>query len=489
MADPSSRPSFSRSRKWGIGFNVLLAILMVFAVAVMVNYLSGRYFKRFYLSTHTRVELSSRTVHFLQSLTNRVHVTLYYNREEALYGDINELLKEYHSTNPKITLETVDYDRDPGAAQDLKVRYNLGSSTNKDLVIFDCGGNSRIIPGNALAEYTLEAVPNATEREFRRKPVAFKGEMMFTGALLAVTTPKPLKACFLQGHGEHRLDEGTDDMGYLKFATVLQQNHIEVEPLSLITNAVPADCNLLVIAGPKDPIPQVELDRIGQYVNEGGRLFVLFNALSANRESGLEKLLATWGISVSGNIIKDPDYTTVGTDVVVVDFSMNPAVNPLVGSQLQLILPRQIGRIDLSSQAAEGWKVEEIAYSGLHSFVRGHEAAPERRRLPVMVAMEKGAVKGVVTERGLTRALVVGDSIFLGNHQIDSAANRDFAGYAVNWLLDRTILLEGLGPKPITEYRLIIARSRLKTLQWILLGGMPGGVLLLGGLVWLLRRR
>ena len=31
---------------------------------------------------------------------------------------------------------------------------------------------------------------------------------------------------------------------------------------------------------------------------------------------------------------------------------------------------------------------------------------------------------------------------------IDAAANRDFAGYAVNWLLDRTVLLEGIGPRP-----------------------------------------
>jgi hypothetical protein len=487
-ADPLSKPSFSRGRKWSIGLSVVLAVVMVFAIVVMLNYLSGRYFQRIYLSTRTRVELSSRTVHLLQSLTNQIHVTLYYNKEDPFYSDITDLLKEYHFNNQKITVETVDYDRDPGAAQELKVKYDLGSATNKDLVIFDCAGIIKILPGSALAEYTLEPVPNETEREFRRKPVAFKGEMMFTAAVLAVTTPTALKACFLQGHGEHRIDDGSDEMGYLKFATILHQNHIQLEPLSLITNAVP-DCNLLIIAGPKDPIPQIELDRIEQYVNEGGRLFVLFNVLSAGRETGLEKILAKRGVQVGSDIIKDPDYTLTGSDVIVGDFSGNPAVNPLIGSQLHLILPREISMLDLSSQAAEGLKVEEIAFSGPRSFLRSHEATPERKRLPLMVALEKGAAKGVVTERGLTRALVVGDSLFLGNRQIDSAANRDFAGYAVNWLLDRTVLLEGLGPKPVAEYRLVVARSRLQTLQWILLGAIPGGVLVLGGLVWLRRRR
>ncbi|MEI9863815.1 MAG: hypothetical protein WDN00_04525 [Limisphaerales bacterium] len=59
-------------------------------------------------------------------------------------------------------------------------------------------------------------MPNATEREFRRKPVAFNGEMAFTAMLLAVENPKPLKAYFLQGHGEPSLSD-SGDTDYQKF--------------------------------------------------------------------------------------------------------------------------------------------------------------------------------------------------------------------------------------------------------------------------------
>ena len=104
------------------------------------------------------------------------------------------------------------------------------------------------------------------------------------------------------------------------------------------------------------------------------------------------------------------------------------------------------------------------------------------------VAVEKGRVPGVITDRGSTRLVVVGDSVFLGNHQIESAGNRDFLGYAVNWLLERTQLMQGLGPRPVTEFRLAMTQSQLHRLQWILLAAMPGAVLLLGGLVWLRRR-
>jgi hypothetical protein len=83
---------------------------------------------------------------------------------------------------------------------------------------------------------------------------------------------------------------------------------------------------------------------------------------------------------------------------------------------------------------------------------------------------------------------VVGDSIFLANHQIESAANRDFVALAVNWLLDRPQLVEGIGPQAVTEYRLVMTNSQLQGAQWILLAGMPGAVLLVGGIVWLRRR-
>ncbi len=44
-------------------------------------------------------------------------------------------------------------------------------------------------------------------------------------------------------------------------------------------------------------------------------------------------------------------------------------------------------------------------------------------------------------------------------------------------------------PKPVKEYKLILSAAQERRLSWILLGAMPGGALLLGGLVWLKRRR
>ena len=281
MATPL-KPSFSPGRRWKIGFDVAVRTALVFAVVVMVNYLGAKFYGRYYLSSQTRVQLSSRSLGVVHSLTNQIAVTVYYDKTDAWYPAIIALLNEYRSANPKISVKTVDYVRDAGEAQKLKAQYKLGSTKDKDLVIFDCDGRVKVVNGSALTQVKLEQVPNATEREFRRKPVAFNGEMMFTTMLLAVVNPKPLKAYFLQGHGEPSLTE-TGETDYQKFSTVLAESYIATGPLQLMGDApVPDDCNLLVIAGPQMAFSEAELQKIDQYLTQGGRLFMLFNYFSSS---------------------------------------------------------------------------------------------------------------------------------------------------------------------------------------------------------------
>jgi hypothetical protein len=493
-ANPQPKPSFSPRRKWSIGFNVFLMVVLVLAVVVMLNvivdYLSRDYRLRFQWSNAGRIALAPRTVNVVKSLTNQVKVTLYYNKEEPLYSTVVSLLNEYKLLNPKITVQTVDFIRDTAAAQKIKSDYKLGAATDKNLVIFDCEGKVKSVDGNALAEYTLEKVPDQKENSFRRKATAFKGEMMFTAVLMALSGSKPFKAYFLEGHGEHRTDSGDEAFGYMKFASVLQQIFVQYDRLSLSgTNPVPMDCNLLIIAGPTTAIPENELASIGHYLSQGGRLLALFNAESVNKPTGLEKILAAWGVAVHNAVVLDPDHSEKGSDVIVSAFTKHPLVNPLLGKGLYLIRPRVVSKTNSRSpQPADAPQVEAVAFSSPQAFYDG-DPAKQPHQFPLIVAVEKGAIKGVSTERGTTRMIVAGESLFLANGQIDSLANRDFADYAANWLLDRTELLEGVGPKPLPEYKIIMTKAQLQRAQWLLLAGMPGSVLTLGGMVWLRRRR
>jgi hypothetical protein len=493
MSDPASQPSFSPSRKWRIGFQVFFVTLLIFAVVVMVNYLSREYFFRFHVSSRTKLELAPRTVGLLKSLTNRIQVIVYYDKKDPLYSTVVDLLNEYHAKNSRISVLAIDYKRDVAAAEKIKAEHKLGSVTDKNLVIFECEGREKIIPADALADYTVEQVREDKETPYHRRLVAFKGEMMFTSCLLAVTNPKSLKAYFLTNHEEHRIDS-TEEDGYSKFAAVLQQNYITNATLSLVgTNPIPLDCNLLVIAGPRNRIPEPELEKIDQYLTQGGRLLVLFNFNSLNNETGLEPILAKWGVTVGNNAVSDPEHspstTRLGEELVVSAFGKHPLVAPLLGGGLDLIQPRTISGLKARTEAADAPQVLEIAFSGQNSFLLGDPLRRPYQYLPLMAAVEKGAIKGVITERGTTRIVVGGDSFFLDNALLDSYSNRDFAGYLANWLLDRPQLLEGLSPRNVQDYKVVTTDAQMQSAQLILLGGMPGSVLVLGGLVWLRRRR
>src|SRR5439155_2035781 len=85
------KTSFSPGHRWSIGLNVILVILAVLAVVVMVNYLSRDYFLRLQLGTQSKIQLSSRTLSLLHSITNPVKVILYYDKKEPLYTTVQDL--------------------------------------------------------------------------------------------------------------------------------------------------------------------------------------------------------------------------------------------------------------------------------------------------------------------------------------------------------------------------------------------------------------
>jgi hypothetical protein len=420
-------------------------------------------------------------------------VTLYYDRKADFYPDIVALLNEYRGVNKNISVRTVDYIRDAGEAEKVKEQYPLNAASGKNLIIFDCDGRVKAIPGDALTQYETRQIqpenPKQQELEFERRPVKFNGELAFTTMLLALENPQPLKAYFLQGHGEPSFAD-TSKSGYSKFGAVLAQNYIAMTNLDLVGDApVPMDCNLLIIAAPAAPLAEPELQKIDQYLHEGGRLFLLFNYASLKRATGLEPILQLWGVNVIADIVQDPTHTFDGQDVITRKFGKHPVVDSLAQLSMQIVFPRPVAKINLANPPANAPKVDELIMTSPDATLYNNRNEPPHS-YPLACAVEQKPVAGVASPRGNTRIIVVGDSIFVGNHYIESGgANRDFLNAAANWLLDRTTLLKGIGPRPVTEFRLLMTRAQQREVRWLLLGALPGAVSLFGCLVWLARRK
>ena len=491
--------SFSRRRKWRIALQVAVAILAFGAIVVMVNYLSARHFTRFHWSDRGSAELTPRTLALLRSMTNQIEVTLFFDSEHKLFVPVNQLLDEYQAVCPNLTVRKVDLLRNPAAAQTTRTRFNLPPETDDNLVIFSYGKRSRVIPENQLASVDYARVDNPDQYEVSKRYRSFRGELMFTSAIADVIAPRQLKAYFLTGHREHD-PKGTEaQMGYASFADLLAVNNVQSESLSLgSAGEIPRDCDLLIIAGPQEKFLPAELDRIEQFLNQGGRLLTLFNLYPVVAGTGLERLFAQWGVVVGANLVEDAEHGQDGQAAVFTTarFGQHPIVSPLRDVRLQVMFPRTITTARGAGDVA-GTTAAELFFSGTNAVVltRFDQGQPvrtgrdERGEFPLAVALEKGGLPGVASERGgVTRFVVVGDSFLFGNKLLDYLGNRDFANQVVDWLLDRSELMAGIGPRPMQEYQLSLTPAQFSGVRWVLIGGLPMLSLAVGLLVWLRRR-
>jgi len=484
---------FSRSRRWLLRLNLLIAILALASLVVMANYLAGGYFKRFNVDANSMTQLSPQTLRVLETLTNEVVITIFFDveNEKELYSMSANLLNEYQIANPQhITVKTLDYTRYDGQARALLARHSLAGLKDHNFILFECNGHSKIIYPKSLADYNLNAYISGESDTIRRS--SFRGEMLFTSAIFSVCNPRPLKAYFLSGHKEHTEEAASYGEGYSKFTSILTDElDTKWQSLTLVgTNDIPEDCQVLIIAGPRMRYSTSEITKVDDYLKKGGRMLLLFNN---DYNSGMEQIMSNWGASVENEQVreKDKDYViTEDGDFLTAQEAPHPIINALLtekapGAMIRLFSPRPF-RVNSTNTPPGAPTITVVAASSTNSLCGKRKGA-----FPLIVAVEQGIIKNVNTPRGGTRIVSVGDSYLFCDAAIDSGyGNHAFAALTLNWLMERDdILLGGLVPRPIKEYRLLMTQSQKTSIQLLFLVGLPGVVLLVGGLVYLQRRR
>ncbi len=500
---PSAPHSFTPFRRFSTIGNILCSLALAASIVVALNYLSTRYPIRQKWIEKDRFELSPLTLGILSSLTNDVQVTVYFNKDNAtaLHSSIDGLLAEYAFHAPRLRVRHVDYVRDRKAAQEVAQQYKLIDRSPSDLIIFATSKRSRIVTHQELRDYQTAAAANALmqgQREIKR--VGFKGELLFTSAILNVASGERLKVAYLTGHGEHDFEsEGLD--GYASFRQVMEEKNFEIEAHHLIDDGpLPPDTPMLVIAGARKPFIAEELAEIERFLDRGGRLFVLFSVHGIQAATGLEDLLKKWGIQVGMNIVDDINKLR-GTDLAIADYEDHAVTTPLVDAKagLLMFLPRSIDPLPQQALVdTKGLTTQALAYTTTNGVTRSDFREGKYRyshyrdrkgAIPILTAAEADASPNVKEPlSGRTRILVAGDSFFLSNNRIQHYGNRDFAALVAGWLLDQYQLIQGIGPQPVYEFKLTIPSAEFRHLQLLMLGAFPGAVFLVGMVVWWRRR-
>lgn len=484
--------SFSRGRRWVLCLNSVLTVLALIALLAMANYLANGYYKRFQLSSHTAIRLQPQTLQVLNMLTEDVHITLFFDPkdengyEKQLYTLSSALLREYRNASKHISVTNLNYVQYQGQARELLAKHNLTNLKEPDFVLIECRGYSKVVYARSLAEYDLSS---ALRGEKTLRYSEFRGERLFTSAIYAVTHPQALKACFLRGHGESQPDSPSAEESYSRLATLLDEEiNADWESISLLgTNTIPSDCQLLIIAGPRlTTFSAPEISKIKEYLAQGNRLMLL---LDNRYVSGVEKILADYGVEVPAYNVREQDIrfmlTPDGSEFFVEPLP-HPTTTPILDEKLSLhyFAPRTF-ELKSNSQLPGAPEVKVLARTSERA-INGQEQGG----FNVGITVEQGVIKGVNSPRGGTRILALGDVTMFSNQGINMGANAVFAGRVLNWLMDRPeIMVSGIAAKPIKEYKLMLTQSEMRSLQLIFLCAMPGGVLFVGWLVWLRRRK
>ena len=122
-------------------------------------------------------------------------------------------------------------------------------------------------PGTAFVE----------EGEQREEAKSLKQQGL-TGAFLKISKGVR-KVCFVAGSKEHALDQ-SDGTGLSGFKSLLERDNYQPEAISLLDkSAIPDDCKVTVVAGPRADYPANEVTALKNYVENGGRALSLLRPL------------------------------------------------------------------------------------------------------------------------------------------------------------------------------------------------------------------
>ena len=521
MAEPSKSPAPARARQPLIAGSTLGAgVLLVAALVGLVNYFGYKYHWRWDWTSNEIYTLSEKSRNVIQGLTKDVEAVVFMRPGGELYAPVRELLARYQAASPRIRVRMVDPEKNLAEAQQLVDKYKV---SNLNVVVFDAGGERRVIEATDLADYDYSGMqmgqgPRMTD---------FKGEQRFTGALLELQEGRKPKLLVTTGHGEADLDS-PEPGGLAQAQDFLGRDNFQVEEwASLGQAAVPAGTDLVVIPGPTSGFVQPELDALANFLAQGGRVIVMLDPVVAESklaDTGLGPWLAGYGVKVGDDIVVDPSNPLpfFGADTIFasawgehpISKSLREANLPAVFALARSVAAGDAGAgssglavTELVKTSAEGWGERDL--TNLRAIAKDPTDTPGPVSLAVVVGTkpsesatedesagepgEEGAPaaaapKAAAPAAPAMRLVVFGDSDFATNAQLGNAGNGTLLADTVNWLAEREQAL-GIAAKTPEQVRLNLTGAQISGLFWIAVGLLPLIAVSLGIAVYLRRRR
>jgi len=468
-------PMSSRQAKYGT-YAVVYTIVII-AVLAAINFLANRYTKSWDSTSNKQYSLADQTKKVVGGLKN--DVTINYFDKATQFPQARDLLDRYSALSPKLKVNYYDPDKKPQIAKAAGVR-----------------------------SYGTIQVESGTKKEEAKS----LSEEEITGAIIRSLKTGERNACFVTGSGERSLDD-TGRSGYSAVKDALERNNIKTRTVNLLTSgakptpeaagappaagkiAVPADCSVLVVAGPQHDYVQPETDAIKAFVEGGGKgLFMLdppLNMSSSQTEDivTLEAVLAGWGVTVNKDLALDTSgigqIFNLGPEVpLVTTYESHPIVNQMKDVATAFPLSRT-----LDVKNGDKTTVEKLFTTSDNSY-----ATTDLKSGSIRIDPKKDrkgpltlGAAGKYTGPPEGRFVVVGSSLWPANNFIRFNGNRDLLLNMMNWLTADEDLIS-IRPKAPEDRPLNISGQKLNSIFWLSVVIFPLAVVGFGMATWWKRR-
>lgn len=469
-----------RSSRYGT-FSVV-SVIVVLAILVGLNYIAGRQFKRWDLTSNQQFTLSEQTTKILKSLKEPLTMIAFPRTDET--SAFRDRLQEYAAVSTQVKTDVIDPDKEPLVARKYEVpAYGT--------VVFEYKGRVERVQG--------------------------QGEQELTNAIIKVTSESQKKIYFVQGHGEHDTGSADERRGYSVVNEALGKENFAVAKLALAQSpAVPDDAGVVIVAGPKSDYFPPEIDALRAYLNKGGKaLFMLDPPDTADEPplTNLITLIKEWGIDVGDNVVIDT--SGIGQIVgggpgmpIAIDYPAHPITERFDSIMTGFPLVRSVTP---SAAAPSGRTAQTIVETSKRSWAEtdvkaladrrpvGFDEASGDKQGPISLAAviatdapdqppaPAPGTNGGTPDRKQTRVVVYGDSDFAANANLAVQGNENLFLNTVNWLAQQDSLIS-IRPKQPDDRRVTLTQEQLWTVMLFSVIFLPGAVVATGVYTWWRRR-
>src|SRR6266567_2058129 len=499
MAEETAQPrklSRKKIRRGQIGFNVLTQIVLLLFLAVMVNSIAFKHYRRWDFSRDQKYTLSDKTERFLKTLKGKMRVTIFFSPNTSIAADIQNLLTEYqYAGKGKIDVEHIDPERNLSRAKELFDKYKV--VTDESLLVLDYDGRNKTVKASEMADVDQSGMA------FGEGPrvAAFKGEQAITSAMIDLVEGKKKILGYVTGHKEPSLSEGTSPISVLK--TFIENENIRFQELNLLDlDAIPAEVKALMIVGPQYYFSEREMKLLRDFWDKQGRILLLLDP--AAKTPRLRSFANELGVKLNDDrlmaflrtgiqelaLTRDVQARFLGDSPITKRLADARALF-LGGTSSISVEPDRVRaaniRVEQLIQAEKGYFAEKD-YNTDDQVKLQADAKQSNAPLTIGAAVEKGGSADQRVQVNSSRLVVVSNASFVQDNAItQDQQGLDFISGSVNWLLSREQLI-GIAPKVPKPLTFSLNEEALRRLRWFVLLFIPLVPALIGTMVWWQRR-